>query len=166
MRRRINSQITVPQVRLLGEEGEELGILESREARSMARERGLDLVEIVPNTSPPVCRIMDFKKFLYEQKKKSKETRKKQKLNQLKEIRFTPDISEHDYNFKKQHVEDFLKEGYRVKVTVFYKGRVILHKERGYQILEKLSKELASLGKIERAPRLEGPRLTVNFIPI
>jgi translation initiation factor IF-3 len=109
---------------------------------------------------------MDLKKFLYEQKKKEKEIKKKQKSAQTKEIRFTPETSEHDYKFKKQHVEDFLKEGHRVKVTIFYKGREILHKERGYQFLERLTKELASTGRIERPPRMEGPRLNVTFIPI
>lgn len=131
-----------------------------------AREKDLDLVEIVPNASPPVCRIMDLKRFLYEQKKKEKEIKKKQKAFQTKEIRFTPETSEHDYKFKKQHVENFLKEGHRVKVTIFYKGREILHKERGYQFLEKLTRELASAGKIERPPKMEGPRLSVIFIPV
>ncbi len=124
------------------------------------------MVEIVPTASPPVCRIMDFKKFLYDQKKKEKEQKKKQKASQVKEIRFTPETSEHDYKFKKQHIEDFLKDGSRVKVTIFYKGREILHKERGYQMMERLTSELASLGKIETRPKLEGPRLTVTLIPV
>jgi len=140
--------------------------VDKEDALQKAREYNLDLVEIVPNTSPPVCRIMDLQKFLYEQKKKEKERKKKQKSTQIKEIRFTPETSEHDYKFKKQHIEDFLKEGHRVKVTIFYKGREILHKERGYQFLEKLIKELAVTGKIERPPRMEGPRLSVTFIPI
>jgi len=123
-------------------------------------------VEIVPTASPPVCRIMDLNKFIYEQKKKEKEIKKKQKVTQTKEIRFTPETSEHDYRFKKQHVEDFLKEGHRVKVTIFYKGREIMHKERGYQLLERLTKELADTGKVERPPKLEGPRLSVTFIPV
>jgi len=123
-------------------------------------------VEIVPTASPPVCRIMDLNKFIYEQKKKEKELKKKQKVTQTKEIRFTPETSEHDYRFKKQHVEDFLKEGHRVKVTIFYKGREIMHKERGYQLLERLTKELADTGKVERPPKLEGPRLSVTFIPV
>jgi translation initiation factor IF-3 len=123
-------------------------------------------VEIVPTASPPVCRIMDLNKFIYEQKKKEKEIKKKQKVTQTKEIRFTPETSEHDYRFKKQHVEDFLKEGHRVKVTIFYKGREIMHKERGYQLLERLTKELADIGKVERPPKFEGPRLSVTFIPV
>jgi translation initiation factor IF-3 len=140
--------------------------LDTNEALSIARERNLDLVEIVPEAEIPVCRILDFKKFLFEQKKKEKEIKKKQKILQTKEIRFTPETSEHDYNFKKQHIENFLKEGHRVKVSIFYKGRVILYKERGYQLMERLIKELSEYGKIEKAPKLEGQRLTVTFIPV
>ncbi len=165
-RYRFNFQIKAPQVRLIGNEGEQYGVVDKKDALQKAREQDLDLVEIVPNASPPVCRVMDLKKFLYEQKKKEKEVKKKQKVTQIKEIRFTPETSEHDYKFKKQHVEDFLKEGHRVKVTIFYKGREILHKERGYQFLERLTKELASIGKIERPPKMEGPRLNVTFLPL
>ncbi|MCM8820781.1 MAG: translation initiation factor IF-3 [Candidatus Omnitrophica bacterium] len=153
-------------VRLIDSDGQQLGIVDRNEALQKARERELDLVEIVPNASPPVCRIMDLNKFLYEQKKKEKEIKKKQKVFQTKEIRFTPETSEHDYRFKRQHVEDFLKEGHRVKVIIFYKGREIIHKERGYQLLERLTKELADTGKVERPPKLEGPRLSVTFIPV
>ena len=140
--------------------------MDIKEALNIAREKNLDLVEIVPDAEIPVCRIIDFKKYLFEQKKKEKEIKKKQKISQTKEIRFTPETSEHDYRFKKQHIEDFLKEGHRVKVSIFYKGRVILYKERGYQLMERLIKELAEYGKIERAPKLEGQRLTVTFLPI
>ncbi|MCM8777567.1 MAG: translation initiation factor IF-3 [Candidatus Omnitrophica bacterium] len=163
---RFNFQIQAPQVRLIDSDGQQLGIVDRKQALQKARERELDLVEIVPTASPPVCRIMDLNKFLYEQKKKEKEIKKKQKVFQTKEIRFTPETSEHDYRFKKQHVEDFLKEGHRVKVTIFYKGREIIHKERGYQLLERLTKELADTGKVERPPKLEGPRLSVTFIPV
>ncbi len=151
---------------MIGDAGQQYGVVDKKDALLKAREQDLDLVEIVPNASPPVCRIMDLKKFLYEQKKKEKEVKKKQKVTHIKEIRFTPETSEHDYKFKKQHVEDFLKDGHRVKVTIFYKGREILHKERGYQLLERLTKELAAIGKIERPPKMEGPRLSVTFIPL
>ncbi|MCM8760214.1 MAG: translation initiation factor IF-3 [Candidatus Omnitrophica bacterium] len=140
-------------------DGKQLGIVERKQALQKAQ-------EIVPTASPPVCRIMDINKFLYEQKKKEKEIKKKQKVFQTKEIRLTPETSEHDYKFKKQHVEDFLKEGHRVRVTIFYKGREIIHKERGYQLLERLTKEIADTGKVERPPKLEGPRLSVIFIPV
>ncbi len=135
-------------------------------ALQIAKEKNLDLVEIVPNIDIPVCKILDFKKYLFEQKKKEKEIKKKQKISQTKEIRFTPDISEHDYNFKKQHIEEFLKEGHRVKVSIFFKGRIILHKERGYELMERLIKELTEYGKIDRQPKFEGQRLSVTFIPI
>jgi len=135
------------------------------EAIAMAKERLMDLVEIVPNANPPVCRILDFKRFLYEQKKKEKEARKKQKSIQMKEIRLRPEISEHDYNFKKQHIEDFLKEGHRVKVSVAFRGREILHKERGYNILKKLISDLGPLAKVEKSPHEEGRFLNVILIP-
>jgi len=109
---------------------------------------------------------MDFNKFLYEQKKKEKEIKKKQKGGQLKEIRFTPTTSEHDYKFKKEHIEKFLKEGNRVKVIVFFKGRAILHKESGYELLKKLIDDLKDVGKVEVSPRMEGNRLSIIFIPI
>ncbi|MCX8083006.1 MAG: translation initiation factor IF-3 [bacterium] len=163
---RFNFQIHAPQVRLIDSDGQQLGIVDRKTALQKARERELDLVEIVPTASPPVCRIMDLNKFLYEQKKKEKEIKKRQRIIQTKEIRFTPETSEHDYKFKKQHVEEFLKEGHRVKVTIFYKGREIMHKERGYQLLERLTKELSATGKVERPPKLEGPRLSVTLIPI
>jgi len=151
---------------LIGDDGTQMGVVERQEAHKLAQEKLLDLVEIVPTSSPPICRIMDFKRFLYEQKKKEKELRKKTKVTQIKEIRFTPETSEHDYAFKRQHIVDFLKEGHRVKVTIFYKGRANLHKERGYEMLERLIKELAEAGKVERPPRLEGPRLSLLMIPI
>ncbi|HPP11795.1 MAG TPA: translation initiation factor IF-3 [bacterium] len=165
-RYRVNFQIRVPQVRLISNDGSQLGIISRDQALRMAQEKMLDLVEIVPTASPPICRLMDYKKFLYEQKKKEKELRKKQRLMILKEIRMTPETSEHDYQFKKQHIEEFLKEGHRVKVTIFYKGREILHKERGYQLLERIVKDVSAVGKVERPARLEGPRLSLNLVPL
>ncbi|HOJ41007.1 MAG TPA: translation initiation factor IF-3, partial [bacterium] len=138
----------------MSNDGSQLGIISRDQALRMAQEKMLDLVEIVPTASPPICRLMDYKKFLYEQKKKEKELRKKQRLMILKEIRMTPETSEHDYQFKKQHIEEFLKEGHRVKVTIFYKGREILHKERGYQLLERIVKDVSAVGKVERPARL------------
>jgi translation initiation factor IF-3 len=161
-----NYRIRAPKIRLIGDDGKQYGVVDKKDALQIAQDKDLDLVEIVPKASPPVCRIMDFKKFLYEQNKKAKEIKKKQRIIQQKEIRFTPETSEHDYNFKKKHIEKFLKEGNRVKVTIFFKGREILHKDRGYSMLERLTKELSDIGKVERSPRLEGPRLSVNFIPI
>ena len=131
----------------------------------MAREKMLDLVEVVPTAVPPVCRILDFKKFIYEQKKKFKEAKKKQRQTQLKEIRLTPEISELDYSFKKAHVEDFLKEGHRVKVSVSFRGREMLHKERGYGLIQKLIAEVSALAKVEKSPREEGRFLNVILVP-
>ncbi|HOC02277.1 MAG TPA: translation initiation factor IF-3 [Candidatus Ratteibacteria bacterium] len=161
----INYRIRAPQVRLISETGQQMGVVPRDEAIAMAKERLMDLVEIVPNANPPVCRILDFKKFLYEQKKKEKEAKKKQKSIQIKEIRLRPEISEHDYNFKKQHIEEFLREGYRVKVSVSFRGREILHKERGYNVLQKLIADLGPLAKIEKSPHEEGRFLNVILIP-
>jgi len=152
-------------VRLIDEGGEQLGVVARDQAIRMAKEKLLDLVEIVPNASPPVCRILDFKKFLYEQKKKFRDGKKKQKADQQKEIRFGPGISEHDFDFKKGNIEDFLKKGHRVKVTVQFRGRENLHKDIGYRILEGLVASLASMAKVERSPKEEGRNLYVTLIP-
>ncbi len=125
----------------------------------------MDLVELVPNANPPVCRIIDFKRFIYEQRKKEKEAKKKQKVTQMKEIRLRPEISEHDYEVKKRHIEEFLKDGHRVKVLVAFRGREILHKERGYKILQRLINDLGPLAKVERSPREEGKSINVIVIP-
>lgn len=161
----INYRIKASQVRVIDENGKLIGIMPTSQAIAIAKERLMDLVEIVPNAKPPVCRILDFKKFLYEQKKKEKEAKKKQKSTQMKEVRFGPEISEHDYNFKKNHIEEFLKEGHRVKVTVTFKGREILHKERGYNILQKLINDLGQVAKVEKSPYEEGRFLSVIIIP-
>jgi translation initiation factor IF-3 len=150
---------------LINEAGQQVGIVPRDQAIAMAKERLMDLVEIVPNANPPVCRILDFKKFVYEQKKKEKEAKKKQKTTQMKEIRLSPSISEHDYNFKKQHIEEFLKEGHRVKIFVAFKGREILHKELGYKLLQKLINDLGPIAKVEKSPHEEGRFLNVIVIP-
>ncbi|MCM8758744.1 MAG: translation initiation factor IF-3 [Candidatus Omnitrophica bacterium] len=150
---------------MISEDGKQLGIFPREQAIMMAKDRLMDLVEIVPNANPPVCRILDFKRFLYEQKKKEKEAKKRQRATQMKEIRLRPEISEHDYNFKKQHIEEFLKEGHRVKVSVAFKGREILHKERGYKILQKLINDLGPIAKVEKSPHEEGRFLNVIIIP-
>ncbi|MCM8764235.1 MAG: translation initiation factor IF-3 [Candidatus Omnitrophica bacterium] len=161
----VNYRIRASQVRLINEEGKQVGIVPRDQAISMAKEKLMDLVEIVSNTNPPVCRILDFKRFLYEQKKKEKEAKKKQKATQMKEIRMGPEISEHDYRFKKQHIEEFLKEGHRVKISVAFKGREILHKERGYNILQKLINDLGPIARVDKGPHEEGRFLSVIIIP-
>lgn len=131
----------------------------------MAEERELDLVEIAPNANPPVCKIIDYQRFLYEQKKKEKEKKAKTAKVVVKELRFGPNTDEHDYNFKLKHAQHFLEEGNKVKATVFFRGRTIIFKDRGKELLEKLAEDLAELGKVEKAPTMEGRRMTMIIAP-
>jgi translation initiation factor IF-3 len=150
---------------VIDEEGQQLGILAPQRALEIARERGFDLVEVAPQASPPVCRIVDFGKFLYEQKKREKGAKKKQVIIEVKEIKFRPATDEHDYNFKMKHAKEILADGNKVKATVRFRGREITHKELGMQLLERLEKDLAESGTIEFRPRLEGMQITVVFSP-
>ena len=166
-RLRLNTRIFAREVRLIDKDGRQIGIVKREEALHRAQESSLDLVEIVPDGKPPVCRIIDYNKYQYEQKRRAKEAKRKQKgIGQQKEIRLSPVISEHDYNFKKNHIENFLKAGNRVKVTVKFRGRQIIHPELGRQVLEKLARDLSSIGIVERNPRWEGKWLNVIFKPI
>ena len=165
-RTRVNSMIRVPQVRLISEDGEQLGIISSREALIKAREQGLDLVEVSPNAKPPVCRIMDYGKFLYQQKKKAQEAKKNQKTIQIKEIKFRPKIDEHDYNFKKNHIVRFLEAGHHVKVVVMYRGREIVHRDIGEKILKRVLEELKDMAKVEKKLGLEGRNHTLVLSPL
>ena len=131
----------------------------------MARERELDLVEIAPNADPPVCKIIDYKKFLYDQKKKQKELKSKQQKVVVKEIRFGPNTDDHDFDFKLNHAKKFLEEGSKVKAYVFFKGRTIVFKERGELLLLRFAKELADLGAVEQLPKLEGKRMIMMINP-
>jgi translation initiation factor IF-3 len=135
------------------------------EALRIARERGLDLVEVAPTAQPPVCKIIDFGKYLYEQKKRAHEAKKKQVVIEVKEIKFRPAIDEHDYNFKMKHAIEILKDGNKVKATVRFKGREITHKELGASLLDRLVKDLAEHGQVEARPRLEGMQMIVIFNP-
>lgn len=153
---RINGRIRVREVRVVGEEGEQLGVLATPEALKRAEEAGLDLVEVAPTAVPPVCRIMDYSKYKYEQEKREKEARKKQKIVHLKEIRLSPKIGEHDYQFKVRNLEDFLKRGDKVKITMMFKGREMAHVDLGRKILERLSTDISQIGEIEEPPRQEG----------
>ncbi len=161
----INKYITAQTVRLVGENIEEDGIVSLREALHMAEELGLDLVEISPNANPPVCKIIDYKKFLYNQKKKQKELKAKSAKIVLKEIRFGPQTDEHDYNFKLKHARKFLEDGAKVKAFVFFKGRSILFKEQGEILLLRLAQELEDIGKVEQLPKLEGKRMIMFISP-
>lgn len=152
-------------VRVVGENIENPGVFPIKEAIRMAQELELDLVEISPNADPPVCRIVDYQKFLYQQKKKQKEIKAKAVKIVVKEIRFGPNTDEHDYNFKLKHAENFLKEGSKVKAFVFFKGRSILFKEQGEILLLRFAQDLEDLGKVEQLPRLEGKRMIMFISP-
>ncbi len=162
---RINEQIRVPNVRLVGDNITNPGVFAVKEALKMAEEQGLDLVEISPKADPPVCRVIDYSKFLYEQKKKQKEIKAKASKVVLKEIRFGPNTDEHDFNFKKTHALKFLEEGAKLKVYVFFKGRSILFKEQGEILLLRLAQEIEDYGKVEQLPKLEGKRMIMLISP-
>ncbi len=143
----------------------EVGVFPIAKAISLAEEQGLDLVEISPKADPPVCKIIDYKKFLYEQKKREKVMKAKATKVIVKEIRFGPNTDDHDYEFKKKHAEKFLKDGAKLKAYVFFKGRSIVYKDKGEILLLKLAQELEEFGKVEQMPRLEGKRMTMFIAP-
>ena len=161
---RINHFIRVPQVRLVGE-NVTVGVYPTQEAMKMAQEQGLDLVEISPQADPPVCKIIDYNKFLYDKKKKEKEMKAKAKTTEMKEIRFTPNTDDHDFDFKSKHAENFLKEGNKVKAYVQFKGRAIQFKDRGELLLLKFADRLKDFGQLESMPKLEGKRMLAIFTP-
>jgi len=161
---RTNQMIRVPQVRLVGE-NIEVGVYPIQDALRIAQEQGLDLVEISPQADPPVCKIIDYNKFLYEKKRKEKEMKAKSKSAEVKEIRFTPGTDEHDFDFKSKHAESFLKEGNKVKAYVQFKGRAIMFKERGELLLLKFAERLAEVGQPEALPKMEGKRMLIIFAP-
>lgn len=161
---RINESIRAAQVRVVGE-NIETGVYPLREALAMADAAGLDLVEISPNAEPPVCRIIDYSKFLYQLKKKQKEIKAKSVKVVIKEIRFGPQTDDHDFNFKLKHAKEFLQEGAKVRAYVFFKGRSILFKDQGDSILSRFIAELEDYGKVEAAPKLEGKKMIVVLAP-
>ncbi|MGB5238424.1 MAG: translation initiation factor IF-3 [Flavobacteriaceae bacterium] len=161
---KINEKITAPKVRLVGD-NIEMGVYPIGEAIEKSNELGLDLVEISPKADPPVCKIIDYKKFLYEQKKREKAMKSKATKVIVKEIRFGPNTDDHDYEFKKKHAEKFLKDGAKLKAYVFFKGRSIVYKDKGEILLLKLAQELEDYGKVEQMPRLEGKRMTMFIAP-
>lgn len=161
---KINERIVAPKVRVVMD-GEEPKVCSLREALALADEEGLDLVEIAPNADPPVCKIMDYKKFLYEQKKKQKEIKSKASKIVVKEIRFGPNTDEHDFNFKLKHAQKFLEEGAKVRAFVFFRGRSIVYKEQGEILLLRFAQELEDLGKVEMMPKLEGKRMFIIIAP-
>ena len=161
---RINNFIRVPQVRLVGE-NVEVGIYETQEALKLAQAQGLDWVEISPTVDPPVCKIIDYNKFLYDKKKKEKEMKAKSKASEVKEIRFTPNTDDHDFDFKAKHAESFLKDGNKVKAYVQFKGRAIQFQDRGQLLLLKFAERLAEVGILENMPKMEGRRMLAMFAP-
>jgi translation initiation factor IF-3 len=161
---RLNGEITAPEVRLVGDDIEP-AVYPIEEALRMAREKEVDLVEISPNAIPPVCRLIDYRKFLYERKKKDKEQKAKAKQSEVKEIRFTPNTDEHDFDFKAKHAEKFLIDGNKVKCYVQFKGRAIMFQERGELLLLKFAERLAEVGSLESMPKMEGRRMIAIFTP-
>ncbi|HPF96578.1 MAG: translation initiation factor IF-3 [Flavobacteriaceae bacterium] len=161
---RINNSIKASQIRLVGD-NVETGIYTVSKGLQMADELGLDLVEISPKADPPVCKIMDYKKFLYEQKKRDKVLKAKATKVIIKEIRFGPQTDDHDYEFKKKHAERFLKDGAKLKAFVFFKGRSIIFQEQGQILLLRLAQDLEEYGKVEQMPKLEGKRMTMFIAP-
>lgn len=162
---RVNNQIRISPVRLVDEEGEQVGIVSIEDARSAAEERGLDLVEVAPQARPPVVRIMDYGKYKYEQARKARESKKKQHQVKVKEIKLRPKIEEHDINFKAGHARRFLGEGNKVKLTMRFRGREMTHTELGQEVLEEFFEMVADLGEIEQQPVMEGRNMTMVLVP-
>jgi translation initiation factor IF-3 len=162
---RINERIRVPEVRLIGEDGAQIGVLKIDDALRYAQERDLDLVEVAPEAKPPVCRVLDYSKYKYEQAQKVKQARKHQQQITIREIKFRPKIAQHDYDTKKGHIERFLKHKDKVKVTIMFRGREVTHPERGVMILDRLAEELAELASVEQRPIQDGRNMTMMLGP-
>lgn len=162
---RVNERIRVPQVRVIGDDGAQVGVLAVRDALTLAQSRGLDLVEVSPTARPPVCRIMDYGKFKYEQNRRARKAKKKQHHMQLKEIKMRPKIEEHDYSFKIEHAREFLKQRDKVKFTVTFRGREIAHQDLGHRLIQKVIAALVDVALVESPPRSEGRTLTTVLMP-
>ena len=162
---RINDKIRAREIRVIDENGGQLGIMTPQTALALAEERGLDLVEVAPQSVPPVCRILDYGKYLYQLNKKQHDAKKKQKLIQIKEVKFRPKTEEHDYQFKKKHIERFLSEGDKVKASVTFRGREMAHPDYGRHILQRLKQELIDLALVESDTRMEGRLMFMLLAP-
>jgi translation initiation factor IF-3 len=162
---RVNGRIRGTEIRLIGAEGENLGVVDPRRAMELAEEAGLDLVEISPNATPPVCKIMDFGKFKYETQKREAEARKKQKIIEIKEIKFRPGTDKHDYEVKMRSVLKFLEEGDKVKVTLRFRGREMAHQELGLDLLNRVAADVQEVAKVENMPKLEGRQMVMMIAP-
>ncbi|NCA70552.1 MAG: translation initiation factor IF-3 [Sphingobacteriia bacterium] len=164
-RNRVNREINVPEVRLIGADGNQVGVVSTREALEMATEAGLDLVEIVPTSEPPVCRLMDFGKFLFDQKKKRNEARKKQKQVQIKEVKFRPGTDEGDYQVKLRSLTRFLDEGDKAKVTMRFRGREHAHRDLGLDVLKRVENDLSAISVVEQQAQMEGRQMVMVLGP-
>jgi translation initiation factor IF-3 len=162
---RVNEEIGVVRVRLVDERGQMVGIVTRNEALAMAADAGLDLVEIAPNADPPVCKILDYGKYKYEEQKKKNEARKKQKIIEVKEIKLRPSIDDHDYDVKMRSMKSFIEEGDKVKVTMRFRGRELAHQELGMDVLVRVRSDLETLAKVEQMPRMEGRQMTMVLSP-
>ncbi|MBM3587394.1 MAG: translation initiation factor IF-3 [Alphaproteobacteria bacterium] len=162
---RINDEIRVPQVRLIDDAGEMIGVMSAREALIRAYDVGLDLVEISPNAVPPVCKILDYGKYKYEQQKRANEARKKQKVVEIKEIKVRPNIDDHDYDVKMKQMKNFIGEGDKVKVTLRFRGREMAHQELGVKVLERIRNDLTELVRVEQMPKLENRQMVMVVAP-
>lgn len=162
---RINEKILVREVRLIDDQGNQRGIVPTAEALAIARQAGLDLVEVSPNANPPVCKLLDFGKYRFEQEKKLRESKKRQKLMKLKEIRMQPKIEEHDLSFKTRHIQEFLGEGFKVKVTIRFRGRELAHTELGRGVLDKVLEALGDTFVVDKPPQMEGRMMSMFLSP-
>ena len=165
-RTRVNQQIRISPVRVIDPDGEQLGILPIERALEISEEMGLDLVEVAPLARPPVCRIMDYGKFKYEEQRKAREARKKQHQVQIKEVKMRPGIEDHDFDFKTRHARRFLEEGNKVKVTMMFRGRQMAHPEIGREVLQRVVQEVEDIAKVESAPAMEARSMTMVLAPI
>ena len=162
----MNDAINSPELRLIGPEGENVGVVSPRRAMELAERAGLDLVEISPNAAPPVCKIMDFGKYKYEQQKRESEARKKQKIIEVKEIKFRPNTDTHDYDVKMRNVFKFLENGDKVKITLRFRGREMAHQNLGRELLERVAEDVKEHGKVENIPKMEGRQMTMMIGPL
>ncbi len=162
---RVNREIDARSIRLVGADGEMIGVVTLREGLIMAEESGLDLVEVSPNAEPPVCKILDYGKFKYESQKKKNEARKKQKVIEVKEVKLRPNIDDNDYDVKMRNMRKFIEEGDKVKVTLRFRGRELAHQDLGMRVLEKVRDDLEDLGKVEQIPKMEGRQMVMIISP-